>query len=46
MHQVPPRPIFVSVLLYCQPFLGLLCATAQQSYCCHAGVCRPSVVRP
>ncbi len=27
-------------------FLALLCATAQQSYCRHAGVRRPSVVRP
>ncbi len=27
------------------PFLALLCATAQQSYCHHAGVRRPSVVR-
>ncbi len=27
------------------PFLALLCATAQQSYCRHAGV-RPSVRRP
>ncbi len=28
------------------PFLALLCATAQQSYCRHAGVRRPSVCRP
>ncbi len=27
-------------------FLALLCATAQQSYCRHAGVRRPSVVSP
>ncbi len=27
-------------------FLPLLCATAQQSYCPHAGVRRPSAVRP
>ena len=25
------------------PFLALLCATEQQSYCRHAGVRRPSV---
>ena len=33
-----------------EPFLALLCATAQQSYCRHVGVCRlsvhPSVRRP
>ncbi len=28
--------------IYCE-FLALLCATAQQSYCRHAGVRRPSV---
>ncbi len=27
-------------------FLALFCATAQQSYCRHAGVRRPSVRRP
>ncbi len=26
--------------------LALLCATAQKSYCRHAGVRRPSIVRP
>ncbi len=31
---------------YCFYLLALLRATAQQSYCRHAGVRRPSVVRP
>ncbi len=43
--QVSTSPTFHSVSLYDQPFLALLCATAQQSYCRHAGV-TPSVHRP
>ncbi len=38
--------IGLDVLCFHQRFLALLCATAQQSYCRHVGVRRPSVVRP
>ncbi len=36
-------PCFVFALVF---LLALLCATAQQSYCRHVGVRRPSVCRP
>ncbi len=43
-------PVCICQRRYPYAFLALLCATAQQSYCRQAGVCRPSVrpsvVRP
>ncbi len=35
-----------SPVAHAEWFLALLCATAQQSYCRHTGVRRPSVIRP
>ncbi len=41
-----PWNIILVIGIFQSNFLALLCATAQQSYCRHAGVRRPSVRRP